>query len=62
MGVRQRASEGEPFRALSGKDALALHGFHLVRVPTAGPVLDHRWFLSRIAECEAAWREGRERR
>ena len=62
VGVRQRASCAESFRALSGEDALALHGIHLVRVPTAGPVLDHRWFLSRIAECEAAWQEGREQR
>ena len=56
IAVRSRPSPTEPFRSLSGEEALALHGTHLVRVPTAAPILDQRWFLDRIDECEANWR------
>jgi len=56
VAVRSRPSPDEPFRAVGGAEALAMHGTHLIRVPTAAPILDERWFLDRIGECEAKWR------
>eukprot|EP00658_Telonema_sp_P-2_P065456 TRINITY_DN54690_c0_g1_i1.p1 TRINITY_DN54690_c0_g1~~TRINITY_DN54690_c0_g1_i1.p1 ORF type:complete len:387 (-),score=85.74 TRINITY_DN54690_c0_g1_i1:60-1220(-) len=55
VAVRARGTAGCAFEPLSGEDTLALHGVHLVRVPTIAPILNLNWFLERIEECGAAW-------
>ena len=40
--------------SLRGKDALEMHGRHLIRVPTLRPLLEDDWFVRRIED--ARWR------
>jgi len=54
VAIRARTDSTEGFEALDGESTLALHGLHLVRVPTICPVLDVDYFLNKINECEAA--------
>ena len=52
VAVRRRNAPGEPFAPLGAEETLALHGKHLVRVPTLEVALDKEFFLKKIAECE----------
>lgn len=54
VAVRFRNTTNDDFTALSGAETLALHGRHLIRVPTVEPILNQRWFLEQIDACEAA--------
>jgi len=40
------------FHSLSGTEIQALHGIHLVRVPTFKPLLEPDWFIRQIEKCE----------
>ena len=53
--VRSRAAPSSAFRALDGEATRALHGVHLVRVPTVGPIMNENWFLEQIQLCEEAF-------
>lgn len=44
--------------SLHGKEALALHGIHLVRVPTICPLLEVDWFVREIEGARIEWRRG----
>lgn len=42
------------YDSLRGNEALAMHGKHLIRVPTIRPLLEDDWFIKQIEE--ARWR------
>lgn len=51
-----RESEGKPFVTASGDHTRQLHGAFLRKVPTWEPILDHNWFVTQVAACEAGRR------
>ena len=38
------------YESLHGKEALSMHGKHLIRVPTIRPLLENDWFIRMIEE------------
>lgn len=51
--LRRDASESDrSYHALSGESIRRLHGTFLVQVPTHEAILDRRWFLRNIEDCE----------
>ena len=42
------------YESLHGKEALSMHGMHLIRVPTIRPLLEENWFIRQIED--ARWR------
>lgn len=53
--MRSSKDPAAAFRPLDGQATRALHGVHLVRVPTIAPIMDERWFLDQIDRCEVAF-------
>jgi len=42
------------YESLPGTEIQAMHGLHLIRVPTVEPMLNHDWFLQQVAKVQAA--------
>ena len=57
VAVRARTDASQTFQPLTGEETIALHGMHLVRVPTFKPILDETWFLKQIEACEKKFQE-----
>jgi hypothetical protein len=52
VSVRASGARGAPFEALNGEAIRRLEGIVLVRCATCDAVLDHDWFLKKIADAE----------
>ena len=54
VSARRRKTENDSFMMLSGKDTVALHGYHTVRVKSTEAIVNLNYFLDKIKECELA--------
>ena len=52
--VRQKVEHKNYFESLSGSEIQAMHGLHLIRVPTIEPIMNKDWFLEQIAKVQDA--------
>ena len=54
VSVRRRKTANDSLMMLSGKDTVALHGYHTVRIISTEAIVNLNYFLDKIKECELA--------
>jgi hypothetical protein len=52
--IKASESSDAVFESLSGSEIQAMHGLHLIRVPTIEPIVNEDWFLQQIENVQSA--------